>query len=81
MSGLAVATGRENGQTLLRWEKSSGLITGAGAVGADAAELADGLTTAIELGATLQDLADIVCAHPTRSELLYEAARQAIARA
>ena len=77
-SGLAVAMGDDRGCTMLRWDVESGTIIGAGAIGQCATELADAFTMAIELGATLRDLADMVCAHPTRSELLIEAARQAL---
>jgi len=80
-SGLAVAMGSEAGRTLLKWHGPSGTVVGGGATGAGACELADAFTVAIELGATVQDLADVVASHPTRSELLFEAARQALAEA
>jgi dihydrolipoamide dehydrogenase len=67
------------GCTLICWDKESGTLLGAGAVGVGASEMADLFTVAIELGSTLQDLADMSPAHPTRSELLLEAARQALA--
>jgi len=78
MSGLAVVMGEDKGCTMIAWDQNTGTVVGAGAVGHGAAELADTFTLAVELGATLQDLADIVTAHPTRSELLAEAARRAL---
>lgn len=78
-SGLAVAQGAAQGLTHLRWDRAHGTILGAGAVGRGAAEFATAATLVVELGATLQDLADMVPAHPTCSELLLEAAQQALA--
>ncbi len=77
-SGLAVAM-KAGGMTALYWDPDTGTVLGAGAVGRSATEHADLFTLSIELGATIQDLADVASAHPTRSELLIEAARQAIA--
>jgi dihydrolipoamide dehydrogenase len=76
-SGLAV-TMKASGLTVLHWDPSTGTVLGAGAVGPCATELADFCTLAVELGATIQDLADMAGAHPTRSELFIEAARQAL---
>jgi len=77
-SGLATVLNRAEGRTMICWDRSSGTLIGAGATGAGACELADGFGAALEMGTTLQDLADMVPAHPTRSELLGEAARQAL---
>ena len=79
-SGQAVLRGAAaTGRTLLAWDADSGIIMGAGAVGEGATELAEAFTLAIELAATLEDLAACVPAHPTRAELLGEAARSALA--
>jgi dihydrolipoamide dehydrogenase len=64
---------------MLAWDPESGIVKGAGAVGQGATEMAEAFTLAIELAATLEDLAACVPSHPTRAELLGEAARQAIA--
>lgn len=77
-SGLAVAMGAPDGLTLIRWDRSSSTILGVGAVGRGAAEFATAATIAVEMGVTLQDLADMVPAHPTRGELIHEAAIQAM---
>ncbi len=62
---------------MLHWERNTELVLGVGLCGADACELIETAVLAIELGATLEDLAAVVPAHPTRSELLGEAARAA----
>jgi len=78
-SGQAVLRGvAGSGRTVLAWDADSGIVKGAGAVGAGSPELAEAFTLAIELAATLEDLAACVPSHPTRAELLGEAARQAI---
>ena len=79
-SGQAVLRGAAGlGRTMLAWDPESGIVKGAGAVGEGATEMAEAFTLAIELAATLEDLAACVPSHPTRAELLGEAARQAIA--
>ena len=79
-SGLAVALGQQNGITLLGYEKESQAITGVGIVGACATEIISDGVLALELGATLYDLATTIRPHPTRSELLSEAARAALSK-
>jgi dihydrolipoamide dehydrogenase len=78
-SGLATVMDRAEGRTMICWDTQSGVLAGIGATGEGACGLADGFTTTLEMGTTLQDLADMVPAHPTRSELLGDAARQALA--
>lgn len=77
-SGRAVGMDAATGVTMLHWEPATGLVLGVGLCGADACELIETAVLAIELGATLEDLAAVVPAHPTRSELLGEAARAAL---
>ncbi len=80
-SGQAVLRGAATtGRTLLAWDGETGILHGAGAVGEGATEQAEAFTLAVELAATLEDLAACVPAHPTRAELLGEAARAALAR-
>ena len=74
-SGLAVALGQQNGVTLLGYEKETQAITGVGIVGACATEMISEGVLALEMGATLYDLATTIRPHPTRSEMLSEAAR------
>ena len=78
-SGQAVVQGAASaGRTLLAWDAESGTVLGAGAVGEGATEQAEAFTLAIELGATLEDLAACVPGHPTRAELLGVAAQKAL---
>ncbi|MCH2136705.1 MAG: FAD-dependent oxidoreductase [Phycisphaerales bacterium] len=78
-SGQAVLRGAAaSGRTMLAWEEASGIVVGAGAVGQGATEHAESFSLTVELAATLEDLALRTPAHPTCSELLGEAARQAL---
>jgi dihydrolipoamide dehydrogenase len=77
-SGLAVALGQQHGLTMLSYEKESQVITGVGIVGAGATEMIAECVLALEMGATLYDLATSLRPHPTRSEMLSEAARVAL---
>jgi dihydrolipoamide dehydrogenase len=78
-SDLAVALGQHNGITLIGYEKESQAITGIGIVGVGATEMISEGVLALEMGATLYDLATALHPHPTRNELLAECARQALA--
>jgi len=77
-SGLAIALGQSNGMTMLGYEKESQAITGIGIVGAGATEMIAEGVLALEMGATLYDLATAIHPHPTRSELLADCARLAL---
>jgi len=54
------------------------VVVGVQAVGPRVAELSGEATLAIEMGATLEDLALTVRAHPTLSEAIQEAALAAL---
>lgn len=56
-------------------------LIGAAIVGPEASELVAELTLAIEVGATLEDLALTVHAHPTLAEAVHEAAEQGLGQA
>jgi dihydrolipoamide dehydrogenase len=77
-SGLAVALSQQMGMTMLSYEKDSQAIIGVGIVGTGATEMISESVLALEMGATLYDLATTIRPHPTRSELLSEAARFAL---
>ncbi len=77
-SGRAVGMDAHQGVTMLHWDRTTGQVLGVGLCGLDACELIETAVLAIEMGATIEDLAAIVPAHPTRSELLGEAARAAL---
>jgi dihydrolipoamide dehydrogenase len=79
-SGLAVAIGQQNGVTMLSYEKDTQAIIGVGIVGAGATEMIAEGVLALEMGATLYDLATTIRPHPTLSEMLSEAARTALAK-
>jgi len=73
-SGRALTYGRTEGLTKLIVEPESERLLGVGIVGHGAGELiAEGLV-ALEMGATVRDLAECVHPHPTLSETLMEAA-------
>jgi dihydrolipoamide dehydrogenase len=62
-------------------EKAYGEILGVHFIGRDAADMAGQAVLAIQMEATLEDLARAVFPHPTLSESLTEAARDALGRA
>ncbi|MGE7053602.1 dihydrolipoyl dehydrogenase, partial [Paenibacillus glucanolyticus] len=55
-------------------EEGTGLILGAQIVGLEASNLIAELGLAIEMGATLEDVALTIHAHPTLGEIVMEAA-------
>jgi pyruvate/2-oxoglutarate dehydrogenase complex dihydrolipoamide dehydrogenase (E3) component len=77
-SGLAVTLGCQDGVTMLVFDKESHAILGIGIAGTGATEMISEGVLALEMGATLYDLATVVRPHPTRSEMLSEAARIAL---
>jgi dihydrolipoamide dehydrogenase len=76
-SGRAVGMGRSEGLTKVIYDKSSKLVLGVGIVGSGACEMIGEAALAIEMGAVLDDLAGTIHPHPTMSELIADAARQA----
>jgi dihydrolipoamide dehydrogenase len=73
-SGRALTLDRPDGMTKLVIEPESERILGVGIVGSGAAELISEGVVAIEMGATVRDIAESVHPHPTLSETLMEAA-------
>src|SRR5215207_7314065 len=73
-SGRALSFDRTDGLTKLIIDPQSERILGVGIVGAGAGELIAEAVVAIEMGATVEDLALCVHPHPTVSETLMEAA-------
>ena len=69
-SGRSLCIGRKEGMTKLLSDKKTGRILGAGIVGTNAGELIAEAVLALEMGATVEDLALTVHAHPTLSETL-----------
>ncbi|MDG2054266.1 MAG: NAD(P)/FAD-dependent oxidoreductase [Phycisphaerales bacterium] len=77
-SGLAAAQGRTDGVTKLVYDTDSGLLLGGFISGVGAAEMIQQVALALELGATMEDLASTIHAHPTRSELIASCAQDAV---
>jgi dihydrolipoamide dehydrogenase len=73
-SGRALTLDRPEGLTKLIVDPETERILGVGIVGAGAGELIAEGTLAVEMGATVKDLALTVHPHPTLSETLMEAA-------
>ncbi len=62
-------------------ERNSGRIMGIQGVGKHISELAGEFVTLIEMGATLEDVAGIIHAHPTLGEAMHESALKALGHA
>lgn len=73
-SGRALTFDRTDGLTKLVVEPETERVLGVGMVGANAGELIAEGALAVEMGASVRDLAETVHAHPTLSETLMEAA-------
>lgn len=80
-NGRALTLGADNGAAILVANAEDGAMLGASFVGPRAGELAGQAALAIEMGATLADLAEIVYAHPGLSETVLESAENALGRA
>ena len=76
--GRAVAGGHADGFARLVTDAGTGVLLGAQLVGSAAPELIGGMTLAVEMGATAEDLALTIHPHPTYSEQLPEAAHIAL---
>jgi dihydrolipoamide dehydrogenase len=73
-SGRALTFDRTDGLTKLIIDSETERVLGVGIVGHGAGELISEGVVAIEMGATVQDLAESVHPHPTLSETIMEAA-------
>lgn len=72
-SGRALSMDRTDGLTKLIIEPDTERILGVGIVGQHAGELISEGVLAVEMGATVRDLAEVVHPHPTLSETIMEA--------
>ena len=79
--GKAVAVGGPEGQAKIVYDPRTQAILGATIVGAGATELVHELLLASRSELLLEDVADMIHAHPTLSELLMEGARAGLGRA
>ncbi|MFC7237069.1 dihydrolipoyl dehydrogenase [Saliphagus sp. GCM10025317] len=80
-SGRALTTGHTDGFVKIVADEDAGFVLGAQIVGPEASELIAELGLAIELGATLEDVAATIHTHPTLSEAVMEAAENALGHA
>ena len=80
-NGRALTLGADNGVALLVANADNGVLLGATIVGPRAGEIIEQAALAIEMGATLTDMAEILYPHPSVSELLQEGAESALGRA
>jgi dihydrolipoamide dehydrogenase len=79
-NGRALTLGAENGVALLN-ANQDGTLLSATLVGPRAGDLIGQLVLALEMGATLTDLSEILYAHPGLGETMLEAAEQAQGKA
>ncbi|MDD3982309.1 MAG: dihydrolipoyl dehydrogenase [Spirochaetales bacterium] len=79
--GKAVATEAPEGQVKIVFAPDSGAVLGASVVGAGATELVHELLLASCAELTLEELAQMIHAHPTLSEGIMEAAKAGMGRA
>jgi dihydrolipoamide dehydrogenase len=76
-SGRALTTGHTDGFARVVADAETEVVLGGQIVGREASELVAEVTLAVEMGATLEDLAATVHTHPTLSEAVHEAAENA----
>ncbi|MFC6752902.1 dihydrolipoyl dehydrogenase [Halorubrum tibetense] len=76
-SGRAMTTGHTDGFVRLVADAEHGFLLGGQIVGPEASELVAEVALAIELGATLEDVAATIHTHPTLAEAVMEAAENA----
>lgn len=80
-NGRALTLGADNGVAMLIASADDGVLLGATIVGPHAGDLIGQAALAIEMGATLTDLSEILYAHPGLSETVLESAENALGRA
>ncbi|MNC24104.1 Dihydrolipoyl dehydrogenase [compost metagenome] len=80
-NGRALSLGSAEGFVKVVADKKTGLVLGAQVVGPEASNLIAEMGLAIEMGATLEDIALTIHAHPTLAEMVMEAAEGALGQA
>ncbi len=80
-NGRALTLNADNGVAMIVATKNEGVLLGATLVGPRAGDIIGQLVLAIEMGATLTDLDEILYAHPSLSETIQESVENAIGRA
>src|SRR5205807_4563310 len=79
-NGRALTLGTDNGVALVVANADDGALSGVTLVGPRAGDLIGQAVLAIEMGATLTDLTEILYAHPGLSEALQESAENALGK-
>ncbi|MGQ4556285.1 dihydrolipoyl dehydrogenase [Halobellus sp. GM3] len=80
-SGRALSMGETDGFVRIVADEASGIVLGGQLVGPHASELVAEVALAVEMSATLEDVAGTVHTHPTLAEAVMEAAENAQGRA
>ncbi|MFC7070408.1 dihydrolipoyl dehydrogenase [Halobaculum lipolyticum] len=80
-SGRALTTTHTEGFVRVVADEETGFVLGGQIVGPEASELIAELALAVEMGATLEDVAATIHTHPTLAEATMEAAENAMGRA
>lgn len=78
INGRALALQKADGFLKLIVNQASGIVIGAQIVGVEASTLISELALAIEMGATVEDLAMTIHPHPTLGEVIMEAAENGV---
>ncbi|ALP35285.1 dihydrolipoamide dehydrogenase [Paenibacillus sp. IHB B 3084] len=78
INGRALALRAAEGYIKIVAKQDSGVVLGAQIVGVEASTLISELALAIEMGATVEDLALTIHPHPTLGEVIMEAAENAV---
>jgi len=79
-NGRALTLGADNGMAMIVASAGDGLVLGATLVGPRAGDLIGQAALAIEMGATLTDLSEILYAHPGLSESILESVESALGK-
>src|SRR6202522_630148 len=80
-NGKAIALGEDQGLVKVVFDKKTGQLLGAHMIGAEVTELIQGYVVAMNLETTEEELMNTVFPHPTLSEMMGEAVRDAYGRA
>jgi dihydrolipoamide dehydrogenase len=79
-NGKAIALGEDQGLVKVIFDKKTGQLLGAHMVGAEVTELIQGFVVAMNLETTEEELMQSIFPHPTLSEMMGEAVRDAYGR-
>ena len=77
-SGKALGEGEPDGYAQLVVDSETGLLLGATIMGVHAVEMIHEIGVAIAEGLTASELGEVIHAHPTVSEMVMDAAQQAV---